>query len=97
MKSIRRRLSAAFIALVIFMAEISLCMAAYADKGSDTDSYGGAYAVTGQLAGAGYTTEVYDASNGLPTSDAMFMLSASDGRMWLGGYSGVLRYDGSTF
>ena len=97
MKSIRRRLSAAFIALVICMAEISLCMAAYADKASDTDSYGGAYAVTGQLAGAGYTTEVYDASNGLPTSDAMFMLSASDGRMWLGGYSGVLRYDGSTF
>ena len=58
---------------------------------------GGGYAATGQVAGMSYTTEVYDALNGLPTSDAMCIHSASDGRIWLGGYSGVIQYDGRTF
>ncbi|SDZ99686.1 Signal transduction histidine kinase [Oribacterium sp. KHPX15] len=58
---------------------------------------GGGYAASGQVAGMSYTTEVYDATNGLPTSDAMCILSASDGHIWLGGYSGVLRYDGQRF
>ena len=61
------------------------------------DDYGGAYAATKQIYGVGYTTEVYDATNGLPTSDAMFILGARDGRVWIGGYSGVIRYDGTTF
>ena len=58
---------------------------------------GGGYAVTGQLKGVGYTTELYDARNGLPTSDANCVFSASDGYIWVGGYSGILRYDGRTF
>ena len=58
---------------------------------------GGGYSITGQLPQVGYTTKVFDASNGMPTSDAMFLLSAKDGHMWIGGYSGVIRYDGSTF
>ena len=58
---------------------------------------GGGYAVTGQLQGVGYTTEVYDATNGLPTSDANCVFAASDGYIWVGGYSGILRYDGNTF
>lgn len=76
-------------------------MAAEPEEGdlpqTEYDSYGGGYAATGQLEGVGYTTEVYDASNGLPTSDAMFLLGASDGSIWIGGYSGVIRYDGNTF
>ena len=59
--------------------------------------YGGGYAAAGQIAGVGYTTEIYDAANGLPTSDAMFLLSGSDGKMWIGGYSGVICYDGTVF
>ena len=58
---------------------------------------GGGYAVTGQLGNVGYSTRVYDASNGLPTSDAMFLMESSDGYIWIGGYSGVIRYDGTTF
>ena len=58
---------------------------------------GGGYAITGQLTGVGYSTVMYDASNGMPTSDAMFLLSDNDGHMWIGGYSGVIRYDGSSF
>ncbi len=58
---------------------------------------GGGYAVTGQIDNVGYTTELYDATNGLPTSDANFILSSSDGYIWIGGYSGIIRYDGSSF
>ena len=59
--------------------------------------YGGGYAATGQISGVSYTAEVYDASNGLPTSDSMFILAANDGSVFIGGYSGVMRYDGSSF
>ncbi len=58
---------------------------------------GGGYAASGQISGVGYTTTLYDATNGLPTSDAMFLLGDSNGYVWIGGYSGVIRYDGSTF
>ena len=58
---------------------------------------GGGYAVTGQLEDVGYTAKIYDATNGLPTSDANWVLGASDGYVWIGGYSGIIRYDGTTF
>lgn len=58
---------------------------------------GGGYAVTGQLGAQGYTTEMYDASNGLPTSDANCVLGTRDGYVWIGSYSGILRYDGTVF
>ena len=60
-------------------------------------SRGGGYAVTGQIKETGYICEIYDATNGLPTSDANCIMSASDGYIWIGGYSGIIRYDGSTF
>lgn len=64
---------------------------------ADPGHGGGGYAVTGQLEGFGYASELYDAENGLPTSDANYILSASDGYIWVGGYSGVFKYDGRGF
>jgi len=61
------------------------------------DGTGGGYAITGQLKDAGYSSVLYDTSNGLPTSDANFVLCDSDGYIWIGGYSGVIRYDGTNF
>ncbi len=58
---------------------------------------GGGYAVSGQIPGVGYTAELYDATNGLPTSEANCVLAANDGYIWIGGYSGIIRYDGSVF
>ena len=59
--------------------------------------YGGGYAASGQISGMGYTAEVYDASNGLPTSDAMYVTGGMEGHIFIGGYSGVIEYDGTTF
>ena len=61
------------------------------------DRVGGGYAATGQIENAGFTTTIYDATNGLPTSDAMCVAALSDGYIWIGGYSGIIRYDGRTF
>ncbi|MCR4762738.1 MAG: response regulator [Lachnospiraceae bacterium] len=58
---------------------------------------GGGYAVTGQLPDVGYTAMIYDATNSLPTSDANCILGTSDGYIWIGGYSGIIRYDGKVF
>ncbi|MCR4780291.1 MAG: response regulator [Ruminiclostridium sp.] len=58
---------------------------------------GGGYAVTGQLEDIGYAAKLYNAENGLPTSDANYIMAASDGYIWIGGYSGIIKYDGSDF
>ena len=59
--------------------------------------FGGGYAVSGQIKGVGYSAKLYDASKGLPTSDANYVIGVSDGYIWIGGYSGIIRYDGSIF
>jgi len=64
---------------------------------SDKIPPGGGYAATKQIGNMGYMSKLYDASNGLVTSDANYVLCASDGSVWIGGYNGILRYDGSAF
>ena len=58
---------------------------------------GGGFAITKQFSDVGYTSLIYDATNGLPTSDANYILGAKDGYVWIGGYSGIIRYDGKNF
>ena len=58
---------------------------------------GGGYAATGQIEGVSYTAVLYNASNGLPTSDANCILATRDGYLWIGGYSGIIRFDGTNF
>ncbi|MBR0118657.1 MAG: hypothetical protein IJM01_00845, partial [Eubacterium sp.] len=66
-------------------------------SGAETEAAGGGAAVTHQGKDQGYSVELYDGANGLPTSDANVVLSSSDGFIWIGGYSGLIRYDGTTF
>ena len=77
---------------------------AYATVGSEksvdaegAERIGGGYALTGQSASVGYRAEVYDETNGLITSDANYILGATDGYIWIGSYSGIFRYDGTVF
>lgn len=57
----------------------------------------GAFAAeeTPQHAAADYV--LYDNSNGLPTSEANAIVQSKDGFIWIGGYSGLIRYDGIDF
>lgn len=47
--------------------------------------------------GAGYTSVLYDSTSGLPTSDVNAVVQSEEGFIWIGGYSGLIRYDGNTF
>lgn len=58
---------------------------------------GGGYAATGQIDGAYFLPVLYDSTNGLPTSEANCILCSSDGYIWIGGYSGIIKYDGVSF
>ena len=86
----------------VFLIAFFICMAAgmltvsadevLPDPGEGL-TFGGGFAATGQITDGGYISEIYDASNGLPTSDANYILCSSDGYIWIGGYSGIIRYD----
>ena len=45
----------------------------------------------------GYFTHLYDNSNGLITSEANAVAQIGIGFIWIGGYSGLTRYDGNEF
>ena len=45
----------------------------------------------------GFSAVLYNNTNGLPTSEANTIAETSDGFIWIGSYSGLVRYDGNTF
>lgn len=45
----------------------------------------------------GFSAILYDNSNGLPTSEANAIAQTRNGFIWIGGYSGLIRYDGNDF
>lgn len=47
--------------------------------------------------GSGFSAVIYDNNNGLPTSEANAIAETEEGFIWIGGYSGLIRYDGNTF
>lgn len=47
--------------------------------------------------GIGFASVLYDGSNGLPTSEANAIVQSDNGLIWIGSYSGLIRYDGNEF
>ena len=45
----------------------------------------------------GYSAVLYNNENGLPTSEANAIAETSEGFIWIGSYSGLIRFDGNTF
>ena len=66
---------------------------------SVSGSYSYAKTVDRNLLGEGtdYTSILYNSNNGLPTSEANAIAQSNDGFIWIGMYSGLIRYDGSEF
>ncbi|MBO4845695.1 MAG: response regulator [Lachnospiraceae bacterium] len=101
MKDKGLKLKAVFFILCLSLALICFRQDGYAadtqELKTEQMNFGGGYAATGQLSGIGYTTKIYDATNGLPTSDANYILGTKDGYILIGGYSGIIQYDGAEF
>ena len=45
----------------------------------------------------GYSAVLYNSLSGLPTSEANAIAQTSEGFIWIGGYSGLIRFDGVEF
>ena len=45
----------------------------------------------------GFYCELYDNRSGLPTSEANAIAETEEGFIWIGSYSGLIRYDGHNF
>ena len=72
-----------------------ICVISYALLSSSVFAEGVNKDFTGQ--GIGYASVLYDNSNGLPTSEANAICQTKNGFIWIGSYSGLIRYDGSEF
>ena len=46
---------------------------------------------------SGYSVVLYDNTNGLPTSTVNAIAQTEEGFIWIGSYSGLIRYDGKDF
>ena len=87
-------------ALTLAMGLTMGSFVAFADDIPETETasrFGGGYAASKQIFGEGYAAQLYDANNGMPTSDASCILADKDGYIWIGSYSGIIRYDGTNF
>lgn len=86
------------ITLSMLMATV-LCALIFASAGSVYAADDPAEKVTVDPVGRSdnYSAVLYDNTNGLPTSEANALAETSEGFLWIGSYSGLVRYDGNTF
>lgn len=84
MKPMKYRYSIIYLLIIVFLAMASIADA-FADE-QETDGKN-----------VGYTAVLYDNSNGLPTSEANAIAQTGNGCIWIGSYSGLIRYDGNSF
>ena len=88
-------------ALVVSMAVlVALFLPKTSEEASAKNYSGVAYsnmAVDPTEKGGGFSSILYDNQNGLPTSEANAIAETEEGFIWIGSYSGLIRYDGNTF
>ena len=90
-KKILLRAASLLMALAIFCMPLLVRLVSAEDDPVSTD------AVVEANHEWGYFTYLYDNSNGLITSEANAVAQIGIGFMWIGGYSGLTRYDGNEF
>ena len=91
--------------LVCLMLALLLVTAAV--SADSTGAYGRAVNASGSLNGEaavdpighseGFSAVLYDNVSGLPTSESNAIAQTSEGFIWIGSYSGLIRYDGNSF
>ncbi|MBR4607973.1 MAG: HD domain-containing protein [Lachnospiraceae bacterium] len=74
---------------------VSLCAEPVLAEGSSSAGVKLTVDYTGRS--EGFAAILYDNTNGLPTAEANAILETRSGLLWIGSYSGLIRYDGNTF
>lgn len=81
--------------LICALSMMMICCAAFTAFADDQADESVNVDLTGQK--EGFSAVLYDNTNGLPTSEANAIAETSEGFIWIGSYSGLIRYDGNTF
>ena len=89
------RLSVRLKSLSKIAAAVSVLSLAVMLAAAPLDCLAKAVDLTGR--GAGYSAVIYNNTSGLPTSDVNSVVQTADGFIWIGSYSGLIRYDGNEF
>ncbi|MBQ5932494.1 MAG: histidine kinase, partial [Lachnospiraceae bacterium] len=88
-------------ALIILMVVLAACILPGTAKEVNAKNISGVkysdMAVDPTVKGSGYSAVLYDNQNGLPTSETNAVTETAEGFIWIGSYSGLIRYDGNTF
>lgn len=88
-----------FITKAVSLTAAVFMIAFYAAAEPDTqpDQITAVNSIANKGDSASFSAVLYDNTNGLPTSDANTILQTSDCFLWIGSYSGLIRYDGNSF
>ena len=88
-RSFIRTLSTALLLAVLLLTTVFTALSSADGEGAPGLDYTGL--------GDGFSAILYDNSNGLPTSEANAIAQTEEGLLWIGCYSGLIRYDGNEF
>ena len=89
-----KRFTASCLCLLLF---ISLLSSGTNTVFADSENNGTDAKVDPVHSSEGYSAVLYDNKSGLPTSEANAIAQTSEGFIWIGSYSGLIRYDGNNF
>ena len=82
-----------FITFLIFFS-FNINIVSYAEETTESEVE---FPIDPTGRGDRYASVLYDNTNGLPTSEANDIVETEEGFLWIGSYSGLIRYDGNTF
>ena len=83
--------------LSVFVVLVHTAEPCFGAQGSGHEEQETVIAVDPTGPDASYAAIIYDNTNGLPTSEANDIAETEEGFIWIGGYSGLIRYDGNSF
>lgn len=92
-----KRVSVCFLCLFVCSALFCFSPAGINSVFADEGTEGSGETVDPVHSSDGYSAVLYDNKSGLPTSDANAIAQTEEGFIWIGSYSGLIRYDGNTF
>lgn len=88
--------SGRFLSRILAAASAFVCTAAMGDYSASAEK-DPILAVDPSGKEKSFSAVLYDNTNGLPTSEANDIVETPDGFLWMGSYSGLVRYDGNSF
>ncbi|MBP5282947.1 MAG: histidine kinase, partial [Lachnospiraceae bacterium] len=98
-RGMRKKLYRRILGTLLIMALVFVQIGSMGEILAEGNSEAAGHKITVDPTGRseGFAAILYDNTNGLPTSEANDIIQTSEGFLWIGSYSGLIRYDGKNF